>query len=99
MGRIQKEGILALNEINCDDYNEFSRVDETDFINMKKSFLSENDSTHIFLFTAKSKSGKVFVDIYVWDHLLYPDNFKRFIICDGMRMSKADENLLYIPFE
>lgn len=79
-------------EVDSSDYSAYSPVSPEEFMVMEQGF--RDDSSHVCLFpyARLTKAGKAFIDIYVWDLMLYPYNYRRFIICEGYRLSEEEEN-------
>lgn len=78
-------------EVDCCDYKHFPEVEEIEFMRMKCEFSSDESKVHIFPFISHISDGCPYIDIYVWDCMLYPKCYKRFIICEGMRLNSSDE--------
>lgn len=48
----------------------------------------------VYPFVRMDESGTPYVEIYVWDSMLYPNIYERFIICEGMRLTDILEEKL-----
>ena len=79
-------------EVDSSDYSAYPPVSPEEFMVMEQGF--RDDSSHVCLspYARLTKAGKAFIDIYVWDLMLYPYNYRRFIICEGYRLSEEEEN-------
>lgn len=76
-------------------YSEFPRVDDWKMISMENSFVSESDKVNIFLYVSHLNKDIPFVDMYVWDYMLYPVICKRFVICEGLSLTLDDEKMFF----
>ena len=70
-------------EIDCSDQTEFPPLNEAKFEAMEQKYGKDPSRVHIFPFIRKNVEGVWYVDVYVWDQMLYPEAFQRFIICTG----------------
>ena len=79
----------------CPEVNvgEYPQASYEEFLLMEQDFSSE--FVCVFPFVRQENGGKPFVEIYIWDVMLYPDAYKRFIICDGMCLPESLERLLF----
>ena len=82
-------------EVNREDYVAYPLVDEIAFSVMEQEYLEDTSVAHVYPFARKNDNGIFFVDIYVWDVMLYPKEYSRFVITDGFRMSSEEENLFF----
>lgn len=49
----------------------------------------------VYPFVRTDEVGNLYVEIYVWDAMLYPDAYERFVVCDGLRLPcDLEEKLL-----
>ena len=78
-------------EVNCEDYEKYPMVDEQDFIYMENHFCGNMDYAYLFPYVSMTEDGRIYIEIYVWDCLLYPTSFKRFVLCNGHRLTEKDE--------
>ena len=78
-------------EVDCHDFAAFPLVSDDDFMIMEQEFYEDTSFVHIFPFVREKEDGKGFVDLYVWDLMLYPESYRRFVICDGYSLSEAEE--------
>ena len=70
-------------EIDCSDDAGFPLPDEAEFKAMEQNYCEDLSRVYIFPFVRENKKGVWYVDVYVWDQMLYPEAFRRFIICTG----------------
>ena len=70
-------------EIDCSDHARFPLPDEAEFKAMELDYCEDPSRVYIFPFVRENKKGVWYVDVYVWDQMLYPEAFRRFIICAG----------------
>ncbi len=79
-------------EVDCFDTNKYPKVSEEVVFRMEEYFYDDDCSdAHIFPFVTVNGSGEPYIDIYILDMMLYPCNYRRFIISDGLRLSEDDE--------
>lgn len=84
-------------EVNCEDYEKYPIVDEQDFIYMEDHYYGNTDYAYLFPFVSTTIDGRIYIEIYIWDCRLYSAAFKRFIICNGYRLTEEDE-LSYLQY-
>ena len=79
----------------CPEVNmsEYPLASYEEFLLMEQDFSS--GLVCVFPFVRQENGKKPFVEIYIWDVILYPDAYKRFVICDGMRLPESLEKLLF----
>lgn len=90
--KIERE-LFKCPEIDSYDYSEYPLVEEIELAKMESEYNAFSDEVNIFPYVSTSSSGKTYIELYVWDCMLYPDGYKRFIICEGMRMTDEDEEI------
>lgn len=90
--KIERE-LFKCPEIDSYDYSEYPLVEEIELAKMESEYNAFSDEVNIFPYVSTSSSGKTYIELYVWDCMLYPDGYKRFIICEGMRMTDKDEEI------
>lgn len=85
------ERAVYLNKIiSSEDYDKFPDVSEDDFAMMETVFYSQGDRVYIFPYVVEAEEPYILV--YIWDCMLYPEVYKRFIICNGCYMNEEDED-------
>ena len=89
--REMERNIYTCEEVDCLNYDEFPLADEEEFIVMEDDFLHDEERVHIDIYLSRNTAGRDYVDVYVWDCMLYPKAYKRFVICAGMRLGDNDE--------
>ncbi len=72
-------------------YATIPQVSDEEFMVMEQEFCEDTSYVHIFPFVRETEDGKGYIDLYVWDLMLYPESYRRFVICDGYRLSEAEE--------
>ena len=76
-------------EVNISKYPQASYEE---FLLMDHDFSGEY--VCVYPFVKMDESGTPYVEIYVWDSMLYPDIYESFIICEGMRLTDVLEEKL-----
>ena len=83
-------------EVETQDYESYPMQDEMDMMFMETEYFSESDKVHIFPYVSCTENGLPYIELYVWDCMLYPFVFKRYLICEGKCLSEeAEEELLH----
>lgn len=78
-------------EVSGTDLDAYPLVSEPAFRMMEQEYGFDPAYIRLFPFVRKKEDGTKFIDLYFWDILLYPESYKRFIICEGHRMFEGDE--------
>ena len=82
-------------EVEIQDYISYPMVDEMEMMYMETEHFSESDKIHIIPYVSWTDNGLPYIELYVWDSMLYPYAFKRYLICKGKCLSdEAEEELL-----
>ena len=76
------------------DETDYPPISEEEMINMETTFLNETDRIHLYAFICEDFE-EPYVDIYVWDSMLQPDNYERFVIAEGHHMSEEKAERLF----
>ena len=84
--------LYPCSEVNCCDYETFPLATYEELSMMETEFANYSSKIHIFPFVRESCKGSKYIEIYVWDTMLYPDLFERFVIVEGCRLSEEKEN-------
>lgn len=84
--------LFSCPEVDCYDFAAFPMVSDDEFMVMEQEFCAETSHVHIFPF-ARQEKGKAYIDLYVWDLMLYPDAYKRFVISDGLSLPGEEEEV------
>lgn len=83
-------------EVEMQDYESYPMIDEMEMMFMETEYFSESDKVHIFPYVSCTENGLPYIELYVWDCMLYPFVFKRYLICEGKCLSEeAEEELLH----
>lgn len=77
--------------IDCEDFISFPQVDEATFMDMALQFQENEDAVYFFPFLTRSEIGTMYDQLYVWDYMLYPKCYTRFVFADGRRMKQINE--------
>lgn len=78
-------------EVDCYDFAAFPQVSDDNFMVMEQEFCEDTSFVRIFPFVRETEDGKGYIDLYVWDLMLYPESYRGFVICDGYSLSEAEE--------
>ena len=80
---------------SCPEVNmsEYAPASDEEFLLMETEFSTE--FVCVFPFVRKKDGKRPYVEIYIWDVMLYPDVYRRFIICDEMRLPELLEKQLF----
>ena len=84
--------LFSCPEVDCHDFAAFPMASDDEFMVMEQEFCAETSRVHIYPFVRQDK-GKGYIDIYVWDLMLYPDAYKRFVIADGLSLPGEEEEV------
>ena len=74
-------------EVETLDYESYPMQDEMDMMFMETEYFSESDKVHIFPYVSCTENGLPYIELYVWDCMLYPFVFKSDLICEGKGLS------------
>ena len=72
--------------VNCHDLRKFPIVSQEFFELMEQEFSQNASEINAFPFVRKTSDGTPYIDIYVWDVMLYPACYERFVLLDGHRL-------------
>ena len=87
--------LFSCPEIDCQDLDTYPLVSDEDRHYMETDFFADTSCVHLYPYVRKNAAGTPFIDVYVWDQMLYPEMCRRFIICEGYRLpEEAEESLL-----
>lgn len=78
-------------EVDCCDIENYPEVSKDVFCMMEQGFYDDTSVAHLFPFVTVNGTGEPYIDIYIWNVMLYPSIYRRFIIRDGWRLSKDVE--------
>lgn len=84
--------LFSCPEVDCHDFAAFPLVSDDEFMVMEQEFCEDTSFVHIFPFVRREK-GKGYIDLYVWDLMLFPDAYKRFVITDGFSLPGKEEEV------
>ncbi len=92
--RIERQ-LYKCPEVDCSDYTEFPPLDKVDYMAMEQEYCEDSSLVHIFPFVRENDKGVWYIDIYVWDLMLYPEAFRRFVICSGYCLPEILEDSFF----
>ena len=88
-------------EINCGDFERYPLADNKTIAVMNSVYAANRECVSVFPFVRADDSNRPYIELYIWDCKLYAENYVRFIIRDGYRLTEADEQrfLHYTRYE
>ena len=89
--RTLERTIFDCPEVNSTDYQRFPLMSDDAIRAMEMEFSGDPSAVFIFPYVNKNTAGEGFVEIYIWDQMLYPAGYERFVICEGLRMGETEE--------
>lgn len=84
--------MFSCHEMDSVDIDGYPRVTHEQFMEIALEFDEDQSFVHIYPFVRQMDDGTGYIDIYVWDLLLYPARYRRFIIREGYRFTAVDES-------
>lgn len=79
-----------------EDVSKYPQASQEEILQMESDFINNSDSICIYPFVRKPEGGNPYVEIYIWDIMLFPNIYERFNIYDGMQLpDKMEKKLLY----
>lgn len=100
----RREVILVMNRQNIErwlsvcpeadgsDFLTYPPASEEEFLAMEQEFYVNSSYVCFFPFVRQNHAGDGYIDLYVWDTMLYPESYCRFIICEGFCLPSEQEN-------
>ena len=85
--------LFSCPEIDYQDLDTYPLVSDEDRHYMETDFYEDTSCVHLYPYVRKNAAGTPFIDVYVWDQMLYPEMCRRFIICEGYRLRPYKENV------
>ena len=79
--------------IESENLSRYYPIDEITFMGMETDFVNESSKFHLHVFDRMDSENQRYIDVYIWDCLLYPNIIRRIIIQDGFILAEEDENL------
>lgn len=70
------------------DLEKYPEVDEETFNSMLNSYLEDTSKIHVFCF-----SNDGYIEFYIFDWMLFPEMYHRFVIVQKHMMSEEEESL------
>ena len=85
-------------EVDSSDHSVYPPVSPEEFMVMEQAFCEDTSQVYLYPFVRQTETGRAYVDLYVWDYLLYPDRCRRYVISEGYRLPEEEEEafLLYM---
>ena len=80
--------------IDNSDYNRFPWASPEECILMEQYSLEYSDWICVFAFVRNLSQLNKYIEIYIYDVMLFPNAFERFIICEGERLTDESEKKL-----
>ncbi len=91
--RMMERAMFLCPEMDLEDYEAFPPVSEEQFSAMRAVYEQDPSLIRLFPFIREDKAGGHYVEFYIWDMMLYPDLYARFLIRDGCRMQEEAEEM------
>lgn len=86
--------IFCCPELNRQEIETLSCVDDRHFAAMETAYASDSSSTVVYPFVSiDQKKGEPFVEIYIWDYMLFSPKYVRFILKDGYALPDKEQSL------
>lgn len=79
-------------EVDCSDYEEYPSVDTYEFTCMEIAFEKEQSVPLVFAFPWFRPEEKGYLDVYIWDIMLYPSCYRRYVLCKDHVLPKEAED-------
>ena len=83
--------LVSCPELDCADDQMFPPVPEEVFTVMESVYAEDPSVIYLFPFVRARDDGKRYAELYFWDSMLYPAACRRFVIFEGFRMKRRDE--------
>lgn len=91
---VKIERMLMNNPIaDPNDIEKYTLIDDVSFWNMETDYFADTSRFFIRIFCRKDATNNPYWDLYVWDCMLYPEAYHRFVIQDNLLMPINDEEL------
>lgn len=79
--------------VESDNLSRYCPVDEITFMGMESDFINESSKFHLHVFYRMDSENQRYIDLYIWDCMLYPDICRRIIIQNGFILAEEDESM------
>lgn len=79
--------------VESNNLSRYCPIDDITFMGMESDFINESSKFHLHVFYRMDSENQEYVDMYIWDWMLYPDTCRRIIIQNGFILSEEDESL------
>jgi len=91
---VKIERIMMNNPIaDPNNIEKYTLIDDISFLNMETEYFSDTSKFHLHIFCRNDVTNNMYLDLYVWDCILYPELYHRFVIQDNLLMTIEDEEL------
>lgn len=79
--------------VESDNLSRYCPIDAITFMGMESDYINESSKFHLHVFYRMDSENQWYIDMYIWDCMLYPDICRRIIIQNGFILAEEDENL------
>lgn len=79
--------------VESDNLSRYCPIDAITFMGMESDYFNESSKFHLHVFYRIDSENQWYIDMYIWDCMLYPDICRRIIIQNGFILAEEDENL------
>lgn len=79
--------------VESDNLSRYCPIDDFTFMGMESDYISESSKFHLHVFYRMDSENQWYIDMYVWDCMLYPEICRRIIIQNGFILAEEDESL------
>lgn len=79
--------------VESDNLSRYCPIDDITFMGMESDFINESSKFHLHAFYRLDSEKRWYIDMYIWDCMLYPDICRRIIIQNGFILAEDDESL------
>ena len=79
--------------VESDNLSRYCPIDDITFMGMESDFINESSKFHLHVFYRMDSENQGYIDMYIWDWMLYPDTYRRIIIQNGFVLAEEDESL------
>ena len=76
--------------VECTEYYKF-RDNEAEIRMMEAEFLEKPEVIHVFPFVREGLYDDYYVEVYIWDTMMYPASYERYLIVDGYKLPEDQE--------
>ena len=80
-------------ELDCEDINLYPMIISEEYMSMVMDYASDESLVKVYAYLSESISGLPYIEIYIWDKMLYPKQYFRIVIAEGYRLNAENESL------